>query len=363
MKIATLSNASVGHTRRWVEHFRARGHEVRLWSLEPGPSELGAIELPNAPVPGALRYPLAAPGLARALAEFAPAVVDAHYVPNYGLLGALTGRRPLVVSAWGSDLLISGSADVLRRARSRWVLRRADLVITDARNLAAAAVRLGAPAERVACVPWGVDLTRFRPRGERERGLVLSTRMHEPIYDIERILLAFDRLLARHPQARLVVAGDGSMRPELERLAARCLPAGRYEFIGLLTPDVMSEWLARAEVMVSASRSDSTSISLLEAMASGAVPVVSDIEGNREWIDDGVEGRLFGPGLESLVAALDVALTDATWRERAQARARKRVVAHGDLTRNMATIEAHFERLAASRGGRGAGAPSSGARA
>ena len=122
MKIATLSNASVGHTNRWVTWFRARGHDVRLWSLEPGPAGLAPALLPRAPLPGLLRYPLAAPALARALRAFEPDLVDAHFVPNYGLLGALSGRRPLAVTAWGSDLLGLERADPLRRARAAFVL-------------------------------------------------------------------------------------------------------------------------------------------------------------------------------------------------------------------------------------------------
>src|SRR6185436_12625157 len=59
VKIATLADAAVGHTRRWVESLTARGHEVRLWSLEPAPQGLEAHALPSLPVPGLLRYPLA----------------------------------------------------------------------------------------------------------------------------------------------------------------------------------------------------------------------------------------------------------------------------------------------------------------
>src|SRR5207249_11184425 len=94
VRLAVLANAAVTHTHRWVEHFRARGHEVGLWSLEPGPPALATVRLPSPPLPGFLRYPLAAPALRAALAAFAPDLVDAHYVPNYGLLATLAGRRP-----------------------------------------------------------------------------------------------------------------------------------------------------------------------------------------------------------------------------------------------------------------------------
>jgi glycosyltransferase involved in cell wall biosynthesis len=342
MKIAMLSNAAVIHTRRWVEHFRARGHEVRLWSLEPGAPDLGARALPVAPLPGALRYPLAVPALARELREFAPDLVDAHYVPNYGLMGVLSGRRPLSVSAWGSDLLVSGRAGPLRRARARFVLSHADLVIADAENLARAARELGAVPERVHSIPWGIRVDRFRP-GERQPGLLLSTRMHEPVYDLATLVDGVAAAMRARPELELVVAGDGSLRPELERRAAERLPAGRFRFVGRLDPDALAGWLGRADVYLSASLSDSTSLSLLEAMASGAVPVVSDIDGNREWVGHGEGARVFAPGdAAALDRALERALSDDAWREAARAHNRAVVERRGDWTRNMAEVENLF---------------------
>src|SRR5207249_347371 len=80
-------------------------------------------------------------------------------------------RHPLSVTAWGSDLLRAVHA--LKRARSRFVLERADLVLADAENLARAARDLGAPAARVHCIPWGVDLTRYDAAAPREPGLLV----------------------------------------------------------------------------------------------------------------------------------------------------------------------------------------------
>jgi glycosyltransferase involved in cell wall biosynthesis len=348
VKIATLANASVIHTRRWVEHFRARGHDVRLWSLEPGPAALLAQRLPRFPLPGFARYPLAAPALRRAFASFQPDVVDAHYVPNYGVLGALAGRRPLVISAWGSDLLVAGRRDPLQRARARFAMRRADAVLVDAANLGAAALALGAPRERLHVVPWGVDRGRFHPAAAREPGLLVSARMHEPIYDLETIIAGTAPVLERRPEARLVIAGEGSLRRGLEALAARRLPAGRYTFVGRLEPVELAALLARAELYLSASLSDSTSVSLLEAMACGAVPVVSDIDGNREWVGEGDGARLFPAGdPEALARAALGALDDASWMAAARERNRRVIETRGDWNVNLASIEALFERLAA----------------
>lgn len=341
-----LSNAAVAHTARWVEYFRGRAHEVRLWSLEDGPEALGARRLPRLPLPGLLRYPLAAPALRRALAAFRPDLVIAHFVPNYGMLGVLAGRRPLVIAAWGSDLLVTGRRDALQRARARYVLRDADLVLADSENLAAAARTLGAAAGRVVALPWGVDLERFRPAAAREGGLLLSTRMHEPVYDLPAIIEAARPVLVERADTRLVIAGDGRRRRALERLAARRLPAGRYAFVGRVSPGVLADWLGRAAVYLSAARSDSTSVSLLEAMACGAIPVVCDLEGNREWVAEGEGARLFRAGDAADAArAIRRALDDPAWAAAARARNRKVVEARADWTANMARVESLFETL------------------
>lgn len=348
MKLATLANASVVHTQRWVEHFRGRGHDVRLYSLEPARPGLAASVLPSLPLPGVLRYPLALPRLQRELAAFAPDLVDAHYVPNYGVLAALTGRHPLSVAAWGSDLLLAARRDPGQRARARFVLTRADLVLCDAENLAAAARAAGAPADRVRALPWGVDRARFRPGAARERGLMLSTRMHEDVYDLPTLIEAAALVLARHPHASLVLAGSGSRRDRLESLAAARLPAGRHRFVGMLAPEQLAGWLGRAELYLSASRSDSTSQSLLEAMAAGALPVVSDLAGNREWLGDGEGGRLFAAGdAAGLARAVDAAFADPAWAEAARARNAAVIAERGDWHVNLARIEALFTALAA----------------
>jgi glycosyltransferase involved in cell wall biosynthesis len=320
---------------------------VRVWSLEPGPAALGAEPLPAPPLPGFLRYPLAVPALRRALAGFAPDLVDAHYVPNYGLLAALAGRRPLSVTAWGSDLLVAGGRDAPQRARARFVLGRADLVLADAENLARAARDLGAPAARVHAIPWGVDTERFVPAAEREPGLLFTARMHEPVYDVPTLIAGVAPVMAARPHLHLVIAGAGSLTAALERIAAERLPAGRFRFVGLLDLPALAGWLARAEVYLSASLSDSTSVSLLEAMSAGAVPVVSDIEGNREWVSEGDGARLFAPGdAAALGAALARTLDDPAWAETARARNRRTIEGRADRRRNMARIEALFEALA-----------------
>jgi glycosyltransferase involved in cell wall biosynthesis len=351
MRIAVLGNAAAIHTRRWAEALRERGHEARVFSLEPAPEGFAdVIRLPAWPLPRAVRYPLARGALARELTAYAPDVVDAHYVPNYGFLGALAGRRPLVVQCWGSDLLVSAARSPLHARRARFALERADAVIADARVLADAALAFGAPAERLHVVPWGADLARFPLARAAASPTLVSVRMLEPIYDVATLIHAMPKIVAAVPAARLEIAGDGPLRADLEG-RARALGLGdAVRFVGRVPHAELGAFVGRAAVYVSTSLSDSTSISLLEAMAAGAVPVVSDLPGNREWIEDGAGGRIFPTGdAPALADAAIATLRDAAFRERARATNRAIVEERGDWRKNLARVEALYASLARER--------------
>lgn len=368
VRVCVLGSAAVPHTGRWARALAERGLAVRVLSLERPAADDAALDLievvPSSPLPGAVRYPLASGRVRAALDAFRPDVVDAHFVPNYGLIGAILRRRPLVVNAWGSDLL--AARDPLRRARLSWVLGRADHVRVDAENLARAARRLGVPEERLEVLPWGAEIDRFAfsaDAGERRaaRGrwpeelrqaagdspVVVSTRMHHPVYALDTLIDAWDEVSRALPAARCLVAGDGPLRGALEARARRGTGAASIAFLGRRTQEELARLLAGADVYVSTSRSDSTSLSLLEAMAAGAFPVVTDIEGNREWVGAGT-ASIFAPGdAAALSRGLVWALTEPGRTEAARRTNRATVEARGDWRRAMdraaaSTVEQAF---------------------
>ena len=96
------------------------------------------------------------------LEALAPDIVHAHYTTSYGYLGARCGRHPLVMTAWGSDLLVTPFATPWMRWLTGWTLRRADLITGDSQSLVDAAHSYH-PRAAVHCIHWGVDLARFAP--------------------------------------------------------------------------------------------------------------------------------------------------------------------------------------------------------
>jgi glycosyltransferase involved in cell wall biosynthesis len=114
----------------------------------------------------------------------------------------------------------------------------------------------------------------------------------QPIYNLSLLIRAIPIVLKEEPNAKFIIAGIGPQRNNLESQVKRLNIGPSVQFLGWVVHEEMPDLLSRADVYVSTSLDDGTSISLLEAMASGAFPIVTDIPSNREWISDGENGFL-----------------------------------------------------------------------
>ncbi|MBI5837400.1 MAG: glycosyltransferase family 4 protein [Candidatus Eisenbacteria bacterium] len=334
MRILVLGDARQPHFARWAEAFRAGGAEVEGVTMQaPAAPPEFPLHVLDVSGPGFLRTRAALPAALAVATRFRPDALGALFVPDYGLLGSrlaarLSPRPRLWVAALGSDVLRNAWRTPLHLARARGVLSRADAVAVDAGVLARGVSRLGVAGEKTVRVDWVPDLGRFAFRAERPAGArrILSTRQLAPVYDVATLVRAALRLAQRRADFELVVAGDGPQRERLERLAAPI--AARVRFVGRQDPEGVARLLGEAGVYVSTARSDSTSVSLLEAMACGCMPVVTSIEGNREWITEGSSGLLFPSGDdEELARQISRALDDDSLRDRVAAFNRRRLEA------------------------------------
>ena len=106
-RILYVSDALSVHTRRWAEHYRDRGIDVHIASFRPAQMDGVTIHVLPTGGLGRLGYFLAVPVLRQGARQLRPDVVQAQYVTSYGFLAALARLHPLVVMAWGTDVLIS----------------------------------------------------------------------------------------------------------------------------------------------------------------------------------------------------------------------------------------------------------------
>ncbi|HZM91121.1 MAG TPA: glycosyltransferase family 4 protein, partial [Blastocatellia bacterium] len=143
----------------------------------------------------------------------------------------------------------------------------------------------------------------------------LSNRNLEPLYNVECALRAFTIIQQRLPDARLIVAGDGSQRERLEALSEE-LDLRNVEFRGRVAPEQMQSLYDEADVYLNSPNIDNMPGSIIEAFASG-LPVVTTCAGGIPYIvNDNSTGLVIHCGDHEAMAeaALTLLKDEALWR-------------------------------------------------
>ena len=309
MKICYLANASSIHTRRWVNYFARKGHEVHVITLNPGEGYVEGVRLHplTMPVSGswmgaalykALTWIIQTRGLIR---RIKPDIIDAHFITTYGYLAIASGFHPVVLTAWGSDIYLDPKESRLFRLLTKYVLRKAEITICDSESLKKELLQLGTDPAKIRLSYSGVDTQKFRPQpknqlreklGLKGEPVIISTRNFKWVYNIDMLIKAIPLILECVPQAKFIIAGEGDQREHLQNLAASLGVSGSVIFTGWIPHDELPGYLALSDVYISTSVSDSIQVSMQEAMACEVAPVVTDLPALRETIIDGENGFL-----------------------------------------------------------------------
>lgn len=384
MRLCFLADPSSIHTQRWVGHFAAAGHETHLVNLGPqparqfdwpGPQHHTLPPPPQIPIPG-LRGVIMLAARRRALgallAQIRPDVLHAHSIGDPAWFAALSGFHPLVLTAWGSDILLGlRQGPWLNRRLTRYALGRADLLTADAHQVLEAARPHLRPAARAELIRFGVDIRLFSPGADatwRDRlaladaPLVVSIRQCRPLYNIDTILRAFAGVRETLPAARLMLKlvsqpADDPYVAQLRALAGELGLEDAVRFVPPMPYAELPDLYRAAAVVVSVPSSDGMPVSVLEAMACGAPVVASDLPALRELTAEGAD-LLLTPvrDAEALRSALLAFLTDPARRQQASERNLATVRRTADFAVEMARMEKLYRSLVLSRakGRRGA---------
>lgn len=367
MRILYFSDNNSDHNRRFLEKLASFGHDVCF--LDATQTSLAENWLPRGVERVRLKLSLrrdAGPsqfaGLLSEfqflLKEFRPDLVHAGPVQTCGYVAALSDFHPLVVMSWGSDMLVHADRNAEWRHATKIALGAADGFFCDCETVREAAQdRVAIPNERIAQFPWGIRRGAFSPHGpavsQEKSGLspdaftFISTRSWEPLYDTEVLLQAFHRAYRENNRLRLLLLGDGSMAGRVENFIANHGLNQAVFAPGVIATTEMPRWFRAASAYVSCTRSDGTSISLLEAMATGLPAVATDIASNREWITEGENGWLATAGsheefAEKLLRAASLPASDL---EAVSTRNQKIVAERADWDKNFPNLLRLYECL------------------
>jgi glycosyltransferase involved in cell wall biosynthesis len=305
-------------------------------------------------------------GLIGVIHRFRPHIVHTH-TAKAGFLGRLAavlgpGPRPIIVHTYHGHVL-EGYFGPRTTAVYRFVERRlatvSDWLIGVSRATVDDLVRLGvAGRDRFRMIPIGLDLERFRQPDleaaaalRRECGAgdtdVLAAYVGRlvPIKRVDLVLRAVAEARRQAPPLRLVVAGDGERRQELERLADQLGLLDVVTFLGYVSDS--SRVAAAADIAILASDNEGTPVALIEAAAAGRPAVATAVGGVPEVVVPGA-GLLAPRGdYRALADALIRCARDAPLRTRMGARAREHVLRRFSIERLVSDIEDLYDELLA----------------
>jgi glycosyltransferase involved in cell wall biosynthesis len=365
MRLCFIADPNAPHTRRWLEYFAGRGHEVHLITdYRPTTSfaDISVHDLTSVFNVRKVRYPLWGMLVRRLVRRLQPHVLHAHQVSSAGWLGWAAGYHPFVVTPWGSDIYQHPQRSRAARWLARRVLSTADLVTADSADLLAQAIRLGADPARGCVIQWGVDLTVFSPADDRnafrrslgfqDRSIVLSPRAMRPIYNHDVTLRAVAAVRQAIPDVLFVFRNyHPAPLDYTDRLKRQAEIANLSDTIRFIDPATqyadMADLYRAADLVVSVPVSDGTPVSVLEALACGTPVVASDLPSLREWITDGQSGILVPVGdADALAQAIIRMLADSRLYCQIREKGLEIVRSRADHAAWMAQMETLYLKLA-----------------
>jgi glycosyltransferase involved in cell wall biosynthesis len=307
------------------------------------------------PFEGARKHilaPLRAQTLKKNLDEVKPDVLIGCWASTYGFYSACSNFHPFILFVWGSDVLVFPKKYFPLKPFILYSLRKADVVVVDSEVQRQAAIKLGCEPAKIVKFPW-VKLDEFkrdefrRRKIRRECGwgdndiVVISLRFHRSIYGVEYLIDAIPQVLAKNKNVKFLILGEGPLTNTFKAKMDGFTKSGHVRFVGAVPHDKVVDYLSAADIYVSTSFSDGTSASLLEAMACSLTPLVTEIPGNTEWIENEVNGLLV-PVADSKRLAEEILLlaSDHALRTRLQVNANVTIKRRVNWTRN---IEKLFE--------------------
>ncbi|MEK6647173.1 MAG: glycosyltransferase family 4 protein [Candidatus Firestonebacteria bacterium] len=313
MKICYLGAGNSVHIKRWCEYFSSRGYEVSLITLHPV-TELKNVKIYQ--IKSRLnRYMDIAFFLNRRkilsiLNEIKPDILHGHYLINYGFYSAALKYRPLVLSTWGSDVLVAPVESIRHRLMLKYAVSNADVITVESqyiKNILKDKYKVS--ENKLAIFSWGTDCNVFSIRYTEEveklrnklgiqngQTVILSPRSLFPIYNIYTIVQSISDVLQQNPDTVFVfLRGSCNLDYEkkIQNLVAKLNIERNCKFIeDFLSPCEMAVLYNLSDIFISIPFSDSVSISLLEGMACGTIPLVNSLPVNCELIKDEINGLI-----------------------------------------------------------------------
>jgi glycosyltransferase involved in cell wall biosynthesis len=359
MRIFILSDTDNIHTKRWVSALSQKGIEIFLFGLSSNDikyyaqfSNVTVAEtsytnnIKNIIKNGALqklKYLKAIKEIKKYIKDFQPDILHAHYASSYGLLGALTGFHPYIISVWGSDVYDFPHVSFFHKQILKYNLSKADKILSTSHVMAKEIQKY--TDKPIEITPFGVDLSLFKKLQMKQQNddtfVAGNVKTLAPIYGIDVLIKAFKLLMDNNPnnKLRLEIVGEGPDREKLQQLTRDLDISEHVIFRGKIENHLLSSVYNSLSVFVSVSNSESFGVVAVEAMACECPVIVSNADGFTEVVADGETGFIVPKrDVTATATAIQKFIDDNTLRDKMGSKGRQRVEQLYDWKNNVDTM-------------------------
>lgn len=237
--------------------------------------------------------------LRKIINQIKPDLIHAHYASSYGLLGALTGFKPFLISVWGIDITIFPKKNFLTRSVLKYILSKADRIFATSAYLAKETSIY--TDKTIIVIPFGVDTDRFSlvPDIKEKNQITIGTiKPLENKYGLDFLLKIFVEIKKELPKKnlRLLFVGGGSMENKLKKLVNDFGLNDCTVFTGKVKHKDIHLYHNKLDIAVYFSDYESFGVSVLESMACEKPVIVSDVGGLPDLVINNQNGYVIKRG-------------------------------------------------------------------
>lgn len=351
IKICFLGDGSHVNTQSWINYVSdILGHEVHLITFGNDANISVNIKKyyigPN--YKNFARYILCVPRVKKLINVIKPDILIAYRITSYGFMAACTGFHPLVLAAQGQNITYNNSR--IKALFCKYAISKADMIHSWGDNMTQRLRELGASSDKIFTLPRGINTNLFSMPSEKiapqTAYRLISTRGLNPDYNFIQILKAISDLQLTFRNFKYSIVGDGPYKVNLQQMAKKLGVENFVEFTGKIAHDKLPSLLRESDVYIATVATDGVSTSLLEAMASGVFPIVTNNASNRLWIKNGVNGYLVDYGdYQGLAQRIKNALENVELRKHAAEINRQIVDKKASIDVNMKRFENEWKLL------------------
>lgn len=200
-----------------------------------------------------------------------------------------------ILTTWGSDVLVLPHRNIWFKRLVKFNLSQANIITSDSLFMSEQIRSLVPGAPAIHTINFGIHNYPDIVDMSNKQNVILSNRLHKPLYNVTKIISGFAKLIQTNPQFadyKLVVAASGNETDNLINQVKALGIRKSVDFVGMLSYTELIEYYKTSKIFISIPSSDASSLSVLEAMGYGCYPILSNIPANLEWVLDGINGSI-----------------------------------------------------------------------